>query len=50
MTSSGVDRFAELGPGSVLSGLNRRNARGIPSVPLGRPGDMETIEGWAGKP
>lgn len=50
MTSSGVDRFAELGPGSVLSGLNRRNARGIPSLSVGGPGDMEAIERWSGEP
>jgi [acyl-carrier-protein] S-malonyltransferase len=44
MVSSGVDRFLELGPGRVLSGLNRRNAKGIPSVSVGEPEDLDGIQ------
>lgn len=43
MLDAGVDRFLELGPGSVLCGLNKRNARGVPCSALGEPEDME---GW----
>lgn len=45
MVESGADRFFELGPGSVLCGLNRRNAKGIPSVSLGVPSDFDALEG-----
>jgi [acyl-carrier-protein] S-malonyltransferase len=41
MVRDGADRFLELGPGSVLTGLNRRNARGVPSSALGEPDDLE---------
>ena len=44
MVSSGVDRFLELGPGKVLSGLNRRNAKGTPSVNAGEPDDLDGIQ------
>ncbi len=44
MVEAGVDRFIELGPGKVLSGLNRRNARGIPCSNLGEPVDFESLE------
>lgn len=40
----GVSRFAELGPGRVLTGLNRRNARGMPTRALGTPGSIDTLE------
>jgi [acyl-carrier-protein] S-malonyltransferase len=45
MVGLGVEKFFELGTGSVLSGLNRRNARGIPCVPLGNPEDFDLLEG-----
>jgi len=41
MLEAGVDRFVELGPGSVLCGLNKRNAKGFPCVSLGEPADIE---------
>lgn len=44
MVAGGVERFYELGPGAVLCGLNRRNARGMPCMSLGNPSDLETLE------
>lgn len=44
MVETGVDRFLELGPGSVLTGLNRRNAKGLPCAALGEPSDIESLE------
>ena len=43
MVTEGVDRFLELGPGSVLCGLNRRNARGVPCTSLSEPPDFENL-------
>lgn len=43
MVSAGVDRFFELGTGSVLCGLNKRNARGIDCVSLGEPSDLDVL-------
>lgn len=40
MVQAGADRFLELGPGTVLCGLNRRNARGIPCASVGEPDDF----------
>ncbi len=45
MVAAGVDAFLELGPGSVLRGLNRRNAKGIPCSSLGEPEDLDNWEG-----
>ena len=44
MVDAGADRFLELGPGKVLCGLNRRNARGVPCVALGAPEDFASLE------
>lgn len=44
MLDGGVGRFIELGPGKVLSTLNRRNAQGVPSSWLGEPADFEAFE------
>ncbi|HSR41888.1 MAG TPA: ACP S-malonyltransferase [Longimicrobiales bacterium] len=43
MVGAGVGRFVELGPGSVLCGLNRRNARGLPCVSVGTPADLDGL-------
>jgi len=45
MLGSGVDRFFEIGPGKVLSTLNRRNAKGMPSSALGEPDDFALLDG-----
>lgn len=47
MVGAGVDSFVELGPGKVLCGLNRRNAKGVQCVSLGEPEDFDSFE-WAG--
>lgn len=44
MLDGGVDRFLELGPGRVLSGLNRRNAKGVPSASVGEPDDLKEMQ------
>lgn len=44
MLSSGVDHFVEVGPGSVLKGLNRRNAPGVETLTLGEPSDFASLE------
>ncbi len=43
MLGQGVDRFVELGPGSVLTGLSRRIARHVPCTSLGEPADLEAL-------
>ncbi len=48
MVESGVDEFLELGPGSVLRGLNRRNAKGTSCCSLGEPQDLDNWEGREG--
>ena len=44
MVESGVDRFLEIGPGSVLRGLNRRIVKPIPCASLGEPDDLDVWE------
>ncbi len=44
MADCGADRFLEIGPGSVLRGLNRRIVRRIPCVSLGEPEDLDEWE------
>ena len=44
MVRLGATRFAELGPGKVLTGLNRRNARGLPTVALGTRQAVESMD------
>lgn len=43
MVQAGVGRFLELGPGTVLKGLNRRIAKGVSCMSLGRSGDLESF-------
>ncbi|MCG6957059.1 MAG: ACP S-malonyltransferase [Gemmatimonadetes bacterium] len=45
MVEAGVDRFLELGPGTVLCGLNKRNARGVRCTSLGELADLEVFGG-----
>ena len=45
MSEAGVTRFVELGPGKVLTTLNRRNAREASSSYAGEPQDFEKLEG-----
>ena len=44
MAECGADRFLEIGPGSVLRGLNRRIVRRIPCVSLGESEDLDIWE------
>jgi [acyl-carrier-protein] S-malonyltransferase len=41
MVAAGADRFVELGPGGVLCGLNKRNAKGAPCASVSGPTDVE---------
>ena len=43
MVADGAERFVEVGPGSVLSGLNRRNARGAESLSVGEHVDLRRL-------
>ncbi|HSR41745.1 MAG TPA: ACP S-malonyltransferase [Longimicrobiales bacterium] len=43
MLNGGVERFVELGPGSVLCGLNRRNAREFDCTSLSDADDVEAL-------
>lgn len=45
MVEAGAQRFVEIGSGSVLCGLNRRNARGMPCTSVGTPEDVERFLG-----
>lgn len=45
MVSAGASRFIELGPGSVLCGLNKRNAKGLPCTSLGEPAEVDAYHG-----
>ncbi len=45
MVRDGADCFFELGAGSVLCGLNKRNAKGFPCTSLGKPSDFDLLRG-----
>ena len=48
MEGRGVMRFAECGPGKVLTGLNRRIARGAETAALVGPDTLrKTCEHWS---
>jgi [acyl-carrier-protein] S-malonyltransferase len=40
----GAELFAEVGPGKVLTGLNRRIAPQIKTVSLNQPAGLETLQ------
>jgi [acyl-carrier-protein] S-malonyltransferase len=44
MVSDGATRFFELGTGSVLCGLNKRNAKGLLCTALGKPEDFDAVD------
>jgi [acyl-carrier-protein] S-malonyltransferase len=44
MLNAGASRFIEVGPGQVLAGLNKRNAKGIPTISVGEPEDLAALE------
>ena len=43
MVGAGVDRFLELGPGSVMCDLNRRSAKGLPCSAVSEPDDLASL-------
>ncbi len=43
MVDAGVTGFVELGAGNVLAGLNRRNAKGLTTVSVGSPEDLDKL-------
>lgn len=45
MVADGAQAFYEFGPGNVLTGLNRRNAKGIPTQAVGTPEDLHALKG-----
>jgi [acyl-carrier-protein] S-malonyltransferase len=46
---AGAEAFLEVGPGSVLTGLNRRIAAGVQTATLAEPEQLrKLLEGWAG--
>lgn len=44
MLDLGIERFVELGAGTVLCGLNRRNARGVPCASVGGPEGIQALD------
>jgi [acyl-carrier-protein] S-malonyltransferase len=49
--NAGVTALLEVGPGGVLSGLNRRIAAGVQAAPLGEPEQLQKLmEIWSAAP
>ncbi len=48
MIAIGVDRFVEVGPGNVLTGLLRRISRGVEGISLAGPETVDTVLGTEG--
>lgn len=46
MVEAGVTYFIEMGPRKSLAGMNQRIAKGVTTVSLDKPGDLEQLEGW----
>lgn len=44
MVAAGGDTFYEVGPGAVLRGLHRRNARGVPCTSVGTVEQIQALE------
>ncbi len=44
MIDAGADTFLEIGPGNVLRGLHRRNARGVPCTSVGTVEQIQGLE------
>ncbi len=44
MLDAGADRFVEVGPGGVLCGLSRRNARRVPCTTLGEADEVAAFQ------
>ena len=44
MVEAGVTRYVEVGPGAVLCGLNRRNAKGTPCTSVSGPADVDEFD------
>lgn len=44
MVAAGAEEFVELGPGRVLCGLNRRNAREFPCTSVAGPDDLDSLD------
>jgi [acyl-carrier-protein] S-malonyltransferase len=45
MADLGVERFVEIGPGKVLSGLVKRIAKGATAQNIGAVADLEKLSG-----
>lgn len=50
MVENGVETFLEIGPGSILRGLNRRIAKGTSCKSVGKSEDLELLEKYFQRP
>jgi malonyl CoA-acyl carrier protein transacylase len=44
MIEQGVIRFIEIGPKEVLAGLNKRIDRGVPTITVTKPDDLQQLK------